>query len=280
MIKTPLKLLSLFLLLIISFIYTSKVTESALESDPVMKSIEKYKIKNDIEPIEPIIKENEMILGYSGLIIDKKASYKNMKEFNVFDENKIVYKNKLPKTTISKTYDYYIKKGNPKNKNVAIIFKVDDSKNVNELLKILSKNNITINFFVDGLWLEKNIESAFNIVNSGSLIYNLGYDRVYHKDSINITNNLIESITLEDSLYCLNEDKNNEEKKLCSKKKMHTITPTLIEPALTDLKKNLDEGVIISYDLKSFDMNKFILIVNTIKSKGYSITSLNKLLTE
>jgi hypothetical protein len=87
MIKTPLKLLSLFLLLIISFIYTSKVTESALESDPVMKSIEKYKIKNDIEPVEPIIKENEMILGYSGLIIDKKASYKNMKEFNVFDEN-------------------------------------------------------------------------------------------------------------------------------------------------------------------------------------------------
>lgn len=280
MIKTPLKLLSLFLLLIISFIYTSKVTESALESDPVMKSIEKYKIKNDIDPVEPIIKENEMILGYSGLIIDKKASYKNMKEFNVFDENKIVYKNKLPKTTISKTYDYYIKKGNPKNKNVAIIFKVDDSKNVNELLKILSKNNITINFFVDGLWLEKNIESAFNIVNSGSLIYNLGYDRVYHKDSISITNNLIESIMLEDSLYCLNEDKNNEEKKLCSKKKMHTITPTLIEPALTDLKKNLDEGVIISYDLKSFDMNKLMLIVNTIKSKGYSITSLNKLLTE
>lgn len=280
MFKTISKLASLFILLVLSFVYTDKVFSSVKENDPIMKEVAEYKEENDVKAIEPIINGDELILGYSGLSINKKESYKKMKEEDKFNEDNITYDKKLPKNTITKTYEYYIRKGNPKNKNVALIFKVDDSKNVDRLLNVLEKYNIVINFFADGMWLEKNIETAFDMVNLGSQIYNLGYDGNYSKSNINITNNLIESITLKDSLYCLNEDKNAEEKKICSKKKMHTITPTLIEPSFTTLKKNLDEGIIISYDLKNFDMDKFLLVINAITNKGYNITSLNQVLIE
>ena len=280
MFKTAGKLASLFMLLILSFIYTDKVFSSVRESDPIMKEVIKYKEKNDIKQIEPIIHEDELVLGYSGLVVNKEKSYKNMKEKNKFDEEKIVYDKKLPNNTITKTYEYYIRKGNPSKKNVALIFKINDSTNVEKLLNVLSKTNVIINFFVDGAWLEKNVEKAFSFVELGSEIYNLGYDGSYNKKYINVTDNLIESITLKDSLYCLNENKNDDEKNLCSKRKMHTITPTIVEPSLLTLKENLDEGVIISYDLNEFDMNKFILVINAITNKGYNITSLNKVLEE
>ena len=280
MFKTAGKLASLFMLLVLSFIYTDKVFSSVRESDPIMKEVIKYKKENDIKQIEPIINEDELILGYSGLVVNKDKSYKNMKEKNKFDEEKIVYDKKLPNNTITKTYEYYIKKGNPSKKNVALIFKINDSTNVEKLLNVLSKTNVIINFFVDGAWLEKNVEKAFSFVELGSEIYNLGYDGRYNKKYINVTDNLIESITLKDSLYCLNENKNDDEKSICSKRKMHTITPTIIEPSLLTLKEKLDEGVIISYDLKNFDMNKFILVINAITNKGYNITSLNKVLEE
>lgn len=280
MFKTAGKLASLFMLLVLSFIYTDKVFSSVRESDPIMKEVIKYKKENDIKQIEPIINEDELILGYSGLVVNKDKSYKNMKEKNKFDEEKIVYDKKLPNNTITKTYEYYIKKGNPSKKNVALIFKINDSTNVEKLLNVLSKTNVIINFFVDGAWLEKNVEKAFSFVELGSEIYNLGYDGSYNKKYINVTDNLIESITLKDSLYCLNENKNDDEKNLCSKRKMHTITPTIVEPSLLTLKEKLDEGVIISYDLNDFDMNKFILVINAITNKGYNITSLNKVLEE
>lgn len=280
MFKTAGKLASLFMLLVLSFIYTDKVFSSVRESDPIMKEVIKYKKENDIKQIEPIINEDELILGYSGLVVNRDKSYKNMKEKNKFDEEKIVYDKKLPNNTITKTYEYYIRKGNPSKKNVALIFKINDSTNAEKLLNVLSKTNVIINFFVDGAWLEKNVEKAFLMVELGSEIYNLGYNGSYNKKYINVTDNLIESITLKDSLYCLNENKNDDEKSICSKRKMHTVTPTIIEPSLLTLKEKLDEGVIISYDLKNFDMNKFILVINAITNKGYNITSLNKVLEE
>ena len=110
MFKNASKLAGLLLLLLLSFIYTDKVFDGARNSDPVMKNIKTYKEKNDVLAVEPIIKDDEIILGYSGLIVNEEESYKKMKEDDKFSEEKIVYEDALPKTTISKTYDYYIKR--------------------------------------------------------------------------------------------------------------------------------------------------------------------------
>lgn len=279
MFKNTIKLFSLFLLLLLSFIYTDKVFNEARGNDPLMKEVISYKKAHDVKPVEPKIKDDEMILGMSGLIINEEKSYKNMKEDDTFNKQKLVYDKKNPNTSITKTYDYYITNGISKNM-VSIIFKVNNSTNVSELLSILAKTNVTVNFFIDGSYLEKNVETAFSMVNLNSEIYNLGYDNKYSKSMISVTNNLIESITLKDSLFCLNEVKNDNYKDICASKKMLTISPKLVNPNITDLKKNLSKGVMIVYDLDEFDTSKFSFIINVIESRGYKIKGLSKLINE
>ena len=279
MFKNTIKLFSLFLLLLLSFIYTDKVFNEARGNDPLMKEVISYKKAHDVKPVEPKIKDDEMILGMSGLIINEEKSYKNMKEDDTFNKQKLVYDKKNPNTSITKTYDYYITNGISKNM-VSIIFKVNNSTNVSELLSILAKTNVTVNFFIDGSYLEKNVETAFSMVNLNSEIYNLGYDNKYSNSMISVTNNLIESITLKDSLFCLNEVKNDNYKDICASKKMLTISPKLVNPNITDLKKNLSKGVMIVYDLDSFDTSKFNFIINVIESRGYKIKGLSKLINE
>ena len=279
MFKNTIKLFSLFLLLLLSFIYTDKVFNEARGNDPLMKEVISYKKAHDVKPVEPKIKDDEMILGMSGLIINEEKSYKNMKEDDTFNKQKLVYDKKKPNTSITKTYDYYITNGISKNM-VSIIFKVNNSTNVSELLSLLAKTNVTVNFFIDGSYLEKNVETAFSMVNLNSEIYNLGYDNKYSKSMISVTNNLIESITLKDSLFCLNEVKNYNYKDICASKKMLTISPKLVNPSITDLKKDLSKGVMIVYDLDSFDTSKFNFIINVIESRGYKIKGLSKLINE
>ncbi len=277
--KNTIKLFSLFLLLLLSFIYTDKVFNEARGNDPLMKEVISYKKAHDVKPVEPKIKDDEMILGMSGLIINEEKSYKNMKEDDTFSKQKLVYDKKKPNTSIDKTYDYYITNGISKNM-VSIIFKVNNSTNVSELLSLLAKTNVTVNFFIDGSYLEKNVETAFSMVNLNSEIYNLGYDNKYSKSMISVTNNLIESITLKDSLFCLNEVKNDNYKDICASKKMLTISPKLVNPNITDLKKNLSKGVMIVYDLDEFDTSKFNFIISVIESRGYKIKGLSKLINE
>ena len=279
MFKNTIKLFSLFLLLLLSFIYTDKVFNEARGNDPLMKEVISYKKAHDVKPVEPKIKDDEMILGMSGLIINEEKSYKNMKEDDTFNKQKLVYDKKKPNTSITKTYDYYITNGISKNM-VSIIFKVNNSTNVSELLSILAKTNVTVNFFIDGSYLEKNVETAFSMVNLNSEIYNLGYDNKYSKKMISVTNNLIESITLKDSLFCLNEVKNDNYKDICASKKMLTLSPKLVNPSITDLKKNLSKGVMIVYDLDEFDTSKFNFIISVIESRGYKIKGLSKLINE
>ncbi len=280
LLKNTSKLISLFLLLLLSFIYTDKVFSEARNKDPIMQEVISYKNNNDILPIEPTINDNEMILGISGMVVNEKESYKNMKDDDSFDKNKIVYDKKPPKTSILNNYNYYIKKGNDKNNVASIIFKVTSDDNIDEILSLVAKTGVKVNFFIDGAYLEKNVETAFSMVNLNCEIYNLGYDGKYSKSMIGVTNNLIESITLKDSKYCLNEEKIDDYKKLCKSKKMYSILPTLIDPTILDLKENLEKGIIISYNLSNYNYNEFKLMINTITSRGYKIETLSKMLTE
>lgn len=280
LLKSASKLLGLFLLLLLSFIYTDKVFSEARNSDPVMKSVMSYKKENDVRPVEPKIKDDEMILGLSGLEVNARTSYKNMKQDDKFSEDKIVYDTKLPENSISKNYDYYITQGNDSKELVSIIFRITSDDYVDKLLSLVAQTNVSVNFFVDGSWLEENVERAFSMNNLDAEIYNLGYDGAYDKSMISVTNNLIESITLKDSNLCLNVEKNDDDKELCAKRKMHTITPNIINPSISELKKKLNKGEMIVFDVSEFDYNNFKLMVNTITSRGYEIVGLSDLIKE
>ena len=278
--KKTLKLIGLIILLIVSFIYTDNVFTAARKNDVVMKEILKYKKKNDISVTQAIINDDEIVLGLSGLSINERKSYKNMKKENEFDKNQIVYDEKKPKVSISKTYDYYVKEGNKKYNSVAVIIKVYENDKIDTFLSHIAKNNLVINFFVDGLWLENNVSDAFSITNLGNNLYNLGYNGSYDKRFISITNSMIESISMKKSMYCLLDKKDEKVLNLCKKKKMYTIINELSNPSISDINKKLDNGLIISFDYNQIDINTFDIIIKTIISKGYDIKELSNIITD
>lgn len=276
--KKTIKLVSLFILVLISFIYTDKIFTMANNKDPVMKKIVKYKETNDILPVNAIIEDDTMTVGISGKIIDKKRSFKNMN--GDFNEENIIYIDKLPEISITNNYDYYISKKNTIKKEVSIIIKIKSNDNVDVLTNYLANNKVKLSVFIDGLWLENNMNKAFDIINSSSTIYNGGYNGKYDKNMIKVTNKLIKTITDNKNNFCLNESKNIDYKKICSSNKLPSIYPTLINPGLTEVKSKLDKGIIIMYDSDSINIKQLKSIVDFIKEKGYKIELLEDLLKE
>lgn len=280
MFKNTIKLLSLFLLLIFSFIYTDKVFDEARKNDPIMKQVINYKKKNDKKVIEPTIKDDEIILGMSGLVVDAELSYKKMKSDDSFSKKNIVYKKKLPDNSITKNNKYYITKGNSNSKRVSVILKVSYKTNTNTIKKILASSNYNLTFFIDNNFINDNLDFVFSVINNGYEVYNYGLNGVYDKNSLSKYNKLIESMSLKKALYCLNEKKNEESKEACDLKKMYSIKPNIIDPDLSSLKRKISSGSIVSYDLDYFSLNDLLLSFKTITSRGYEIESLSTLLTE
>lgn len=271
--KKTIKLFSIVLLLIFSFFYTNKVADKIKSKDPIMVSVKNYKKKNDVKKVNGIINGNTLVCGSNEISVNVKKSYSNMKENNSFDKNKIVYETKTSSDSAINTYDKYIIRGNYTKKDVYLIFGIKNNKNVDKLIN--NKNNSYINYFVDGSYLNDNI----NVVEKlGKNIYNFGYNNKYSNKKILLTNNIIESITLNRSLFCLNLDKNKKYLDICKKNNMHTISTNMVNLSLIDLKKKLKNGAIIYYDLDEFDMNNYNIIIDTIKMKGYSLKKLSNIL--
>lgn len=280
MFKNTIKLLSLFLLLIFSFIYTDKVFDEARKNDPLMKKVMNYKKKTDGNVIEPIIRDDEIILGMSGLVVDAELSYKKMKTDDKFNKKNVVYKKKLPDNSITKDNKYYITKGNGKNKKVSIILKVSNKTNINFVKSVILNSNYNLSFFIDSNFINDNLNLVYQIIDKGYEVYNYGINGAYNGKNISKYNKLIESMSLKKALYCLNEKKNEESKEACDSKKMYSIKPNIIEPDFSSLKKEISSGSIISYDMDYLSLNDLLLSFKVITSRGYEIEKLSTLLTE
>ena len=106
------------------------------------------------------------------------------------------------------------------------------------------------------------------------LSYNNSYDKSLFETSISYLENILEK----DVNYCLGEEVLN----LCSKLKLHTIKPSLeIHNNLyREVKNNIDNSMIISIDINSYNLKELSSTIDYIKEKGYKIVLLRDLLSE
>ena len=262
--KNIFKFIGLFFLLIISFVYTEKIFTVSRNNDPIMKEIVRYKKQYDYKPVNAIIKDNEIILGLSGVSVNLLDSYKNMKEKDSFNKNKIIKNIDYPKNSIADNFDYYITSSNKIKKNIYILLKVNS---INEF-KYFDKINENIALFINDEILNK------YYIDTNLEIYNLSKNI-----KISQINKIIEE-NYNKSIYCLNENKNEKLKIICKQNKMYSIKPTLINPSMETIKNSLENGIIISYDLSKISINQLSLIINIIETKGYKIDKLSNLIKE
>lgn len=268
--------LIIVLLMIFSFYYTNKIIEFLKEKDPIMKNIRKNSSKYHIDSIDALIINNNIIPGKVGKDIDYKKSYSKMKQYGSYNETLTVFKDVKPVVSIDNNYDKYIVSGNKEKRSIALVFRVYKDTNINSLLSILDKNKVCANFFIDGTYLENNILTLKSMKNHeiNILSYNNSYDKSLFETSISYLENILEK----DVKYCYGE----EVLKLCSKLKLHTIKPSLVvhNNLYREVKNNIDNSIIISIDINSYNLKELSSTIDYIKGKGYKIQLLSDLLRE
>ena len=195
--KNILSYIGIFLLIIFSFIITDKVALVIKESDPLMEEIIENKDNHKIDADEAIITDNTIVPGINGCEIDVNASYENLKRLGSFNSNMLKYKTIYIENLLSKNYDKYVVSGNESKNNVSLIFKIynnTNQNNINKLVNILLDNNVNFTMFVDGMFLEDNIEYVQNLIDNNIEILNLGYNKKYDKDLINWNNSMLDQL--------------------------------------------------------------------------------------
>lgn len=274
--------LGIFILICFSFFYTEKAVDIIRKNDPVMKQIEQEASKYEIDPINAYIMGDEMIPGLNGKKVNIEKSYSEMKKINQYRSSMLVFDEVTPATPLEEQYDKYVIQGNSTKSQVALMFKVDDMHYMNQLVSVLKEKEVVATFFMDGDLIEKNMDEVANLAKSGYEIENLGYEGSYSVDKFQWTNNMITSLTKKNTNYCYTDYKDSNILDLCSKNSMYTIKPTISTGSypFVSIKKNLENGSLISFNLTETTMKELPSIISYIRQKGYDMVTITDAISE
>lgn len=281
MLKNKLIQVAVVLILVVfSFYYTNKTIDIIKQTDPLMKKIKEESTKYQIPAENAKEEDNKIIPGKNGKEVDYEETYQKMKRYGTYNESLTVFKETTPSVSIEDTYDKYVISGNEEKKAVALVFPITKENSPNNIITILNREDVQATFFLDGLWLENNLSLVKNMTNHELeiLSYDNKYEEVYFTSSIQYLKN----ITGNNSNYCYADYDNKEVIELCSKLELHTITPTIkiTNTPFQDIKTKLSNGSIISFPINTTTELELKTVIDFIKSKGYSIVTLQELLSE
>ena len=263
--KKLFKSISILVLICFSFFYTDRVINVINMNDPLMEKITDVKNKYEVLPVNAIIDNDTIMPGIKGREIDVDKSYDNMKLSKIFREEALIFKDLYPSNMLKDNKNKYIIGGNSSKKEVSIIY-IYNSRYSDEVMKI---DNIT-------LFMNHKDLTISNIKNLNDKdIYSYGNGGVYNKEVLVSDNSLINTFANNKSKYCLVREKNEDILKLCNENDMYVVIPTIFN-GYYGVKSNLSNGSIILLE----NLNDIDVIIKYIKSKGYDIVSLSKLLSE
>ena len=279
MLKKLIRVILILLLSVFSFYYTNKSIELVREQDPIMKTIRSTSEKYNVQAVNAEIKDNTIIPGISGKEINYVESYTKMKQYGMYNEIMTTLKDVEPTISVYDYYDKYIISGNKIKRSVALVFKIEQT-TPKEIINILNKNKISSTFFIDGEYLENNSKDITLMTNHELelLSYNKGYDEIYFSSS----KDYLESLTNRKLKYCYSDYDKEEVINLCQKLKLHTIVPTINikNSLLKEVKEQLSNSAIISIPNSKNTKQELDTTIKYIKSRGYTIETLEDLLNE
>lgn len=280
--KPYLTVIGICLLTVFSFYYTNKLIEFSKSKDPIMIEIMKNKDDYNKLSIDALINNNYIIPGSEGLEVDVDKSYTKMKKLGKYNDNLYVYDVVKPTISIKDNYNKFVINGNTTKKEVSLIFKVNDLKNIENINKILFNNNVSATFFIDGNIKDDDINILKILDESNNYFGNLGYNKKYSIKTIKYTNALLDRIDEDNHNYCYVEKDDINVLKTCSEVKMYTIKPMVVSNIFpfTYIKQNLENGKIFSLDTNSYTLKQLELIIKYVRQKGYDFVTLEEILNE
>lgn len=278
--KRLFSLIGLISLACFSFFMTEKTTTVIKNVDDIMIEI-KDKYKNyERMSIDAKIVDDTIIPGVKGINVDVNKSYRKMKKYGYYNDKLYVYKKIKPKISMQDHLDKYVISGNKINRNISLVFIVDSDTNIDEVLKIMNKNKVFGSLFVDDTWFSNNNELVLNLIDEGYTIGNLSHNLDYLDSSFGWMDTIIKSLSKQKQGFCYYTD-NIDNLSSCVRLKNYTIKPIEINNNyLYEVKKNISNGMMISFKVSSGLEKELDSIINYIKSKGYNLVNINELLSE
>ena len=265
-------------LICFSFYYTDSAVEIVKRNDPIMKEITEVAKDYEESSQDAILINNNIIPGVSGVKVDIDRSYEKMKQYGSFDAGLLVFEEVTPTISTSNTYDKFIIKGNSSKQGISLIFKMNNTSYIDEILNILKEKDVKANFMITEDILSGDIDVVEKIYLNGHSIELLSSDYA----NIKKANKILKSLTGNKAKYCYSEEDDKDIIEVCEKNKMHSIIPTIITSNFpyNDIKNNVTSGSMISLTNNVGTVRELSSIINYLNQKGYKILLLEDLLDE
>ena len=267
-------------LICFSFFYTEKTANVIKEYDLIMKQIKQVALTKQKEAINAKIIDNKIIPGKKGYVVNINKSYYKMKQYGKYEESLLVYKDKLPTISYHDYLDKYVIKGNDEEKNVGLLFLIDDEDNIDDLITILKDNDTKGTFFLERKIVEDNQKIVIDILKTGNKIGSLDSSNNYETKNFSWMNVLIKK--RQGFNYCYTKEENDEILKNCKINKNTTVLPNhYLEGQNTKkIKTNIENGDMIAIKVNDITKNILPSLINFIKGKGYQLKTLSDLIKE
>ena len=260
-----------------SFFYTNEISNVIKENDDLLIQIKDNEDLYNVKAIDAVILDDTIIPGVSGRKVSIDKSYNNMKKYNTFNDNLLVYDKVKPNISVNKVYDKYIISGNKSITNITLTFVLYSDSNIDNIINILNKNDIKATFFVDMDYFDSNNEIISYLIKNNHTIGFLNSS----KGNINYMSAVVSKINNQKYLFCFNDLKNSEFLKICSLNNNYSISSNVIDKDYyINVKKNLTNGSILTFKVNSKLDDELELIINYIKQKGFKIINMPELINE
>ena len=274
------KIFILLTITLLGFYCTNKEINNLKEKDIIMEQIKANESKYTIYPKNATIDNNTIIPGVKGIGIDYDKSYYEMKEYGNYNEAMTIMRELTPDISIEDNYDKFVVRGNPNKKEIALIFKLSNNVNPDKIINILEDKYVKATFFIDGTYLEEKVMRIRKIKKHETEI--LSYNGKFNKSLIKTSMSYLETISQNTTSYCYSEKEDNNILNICKKLNKHTIIPNLIvkNNLYSTIKKNIDNALMITIEINNYNEEELSPTIDYIKSKGYTLVTINKLLSE
>lgn len=270
------QIIGLLTLTIFSFFVTEKTSLVVNNMDDIMIQIKQNKDKYKEKSKDAVIKDNTIIPGINGRIVNIKKSYKNMKINGYYSDKLYIYDYNKPLVSLEDNKNKYVIKGNSNKRMISLIFKVKNGIDISNIISILNNYGAKSTFFVDINWFSNNTNTLEQLIKDGHNVGILLDD--YDSDDFLWTDTIIKNINKQKHGFCYNPEKIE----VCAQNNDYTIRPKEISEytPLVDLKKYIDSENLFSFDVNSELKKELINIIIYIKSKGKRLENLENHILE
>lgn len=254
-----------------SFYYTDRVIELSRVNDSIMVSIIEYSKENDTKCREGYITDDGIVLGISGILVDKQKSYSNMKGIG-YKKDLIEYKKSECILNKENNYDKYILKGNPLKNSVSLVIAVDSLDYIDEINDIAKSKGALLSYMMNSNFLENN-KDVLKKFYDNNFLFNGS-----NKDEYKKFTRILKSYNKDYGLFCA-EYKSNI-LGVCADEEVNTIkVKDIINMSLlSNIKRSINKGDIIFIKENRFNAEELSSAINYINGLGINIVGLNELL--